>query len=229
LLVLLAQLFLSRLRRLKRPAPLPWAMVAATVVELIGVAAGESFWRHYLLGLVPMAALGAGLSIGCQRPGWRRSRLLVVSSVIVTAVASPTIAIAHARSSSEAYTTGRWVAESADAGDSIVVPLSHANVVEAAGLRPGYPYSWSLPARTLDPQLRLLARTLNGPAGPTWVVRWDPTGTWGLDPRGTVDEALRTHYRTVATVCGHPVWLHRGDSRSLAAVPAAGSCDAGSP
>jgi hypothetical protein len=126
-----------------------------------------------------------------------------------------------------AYTTGRWVAASARSGDTLVVPYSHANVIDAAGLAPGYPYAWSLPTRTLDPHLDLLTRTLDGRAAPTWVVPWDGLHTWGLDPGHRVDAALRTHYRPVAVVCGHTAWLHDGATRQLAPIPPSSACGSG--
>jgi len=101
-----------------------------------------------------------------------------------------------------------------------VVPFSHPNVIEAAGLGSPYPYSWSLPVRTLDPGLVLLTKTLDRRDGaPTWVVRWDGPHAWGLDRRDRLGHALAQHYRQVAVVCGHPVWLHRGLHRSVAPLP----------
>jgi len=227
LLLLAAHLGWSHRRRLLHLDPLPWAVAATAAVEAVGVLAGENFWPHYLIGMVPMVALAAGLGARRRSPGRRWTRRLVVLAVATTAVASPGAAIVSAAGSSEAWTTGRWVAASAHAGDSLVVPLTHANVIEASGLTPVYPYAWSLPARTLDPDLALLSSTLAGAAAPTWVVRWDPAHTWGLDPAGRVDAALHAHYRSVAVVCGHTVWLHDGMHRSLAPLPSASACGVG--
>jgi hypothetical protein len=186
-----------------------------------------NFWPHYLIALVPMVALSAGLSANRRTPGWRWTRGLVVVAAAVTAVGAPVAAVLAASESSATYTTGRWIAESAETGDTLVVPFTHANVIEAAHLAPAYPYAWSLPTRTLDPQLTLLTSTLTGPGAPTWVVRWDAPHTWGLDPGNRVDRALHARYRAVAVVCGHTVWLHDGLSRRLAAVPPTSSCGAG--
>jgi hypothetical protein len=109
-----------------------------------------------------------------------------------------------------------WLHASARPGDTIAVPFTHANVIDMSGLAPGYPYSWSLPVRTLDPRLTLLRSTLAGAHAPTWVVRWDPPHSWGLDPHNRIGKVLRRHYREVATACGHPVWLHDGVRRHLA-------------
>jgi hypothetical protein len=239
LLLLGGHLAFSHRRRLLRLDPLPWAVAATGGVELVGVFAGANFWSHYLIALIPMVALAAALSVNSRAPGARWTRRLVVLAVAVTAVASPVAAVNAAQGSSQAYTTGRWVARAAAPGDTIVVPFTHPNVINASGLTPGYPYAWSLPVRTLDPQLTLLTHDLNarphsGPgagrgdrSAPTWVVRWDLPHPWGLDPHHRVDAALHAHYRAVAVVCGHTVWLHDGIHRHLSATPPPSACGAG--
>jgi hypothetical protein len=227
LLFLLAHLAVAHLGRLRRLDPPPWAVAATAGVELVGVLAGENFWPHYLIALIPMVALAAGLSVNRRMPGWRWTRRLVVASAVTTALVSPVAAIGAAGASSQPSTTGRWVAASAQPGDTLTVPFTHANVIAAAGLEPSYPYSWSLPVRTLDPDLSLLTSTLTGPTAPTWVVPWDDLHTWGLDLSNQVEAALGTDYRPVAVVCGHPVWLHDGVNRHLATVPSASACGAG--
>ncbi|MCY7400706.1 MAG: hypothetical protein LH477_07085 [Nocardioides sp.] len=227
LLVLLLHLGWSHRRRLRHMDPLPWAVTATAVVEAFGVVAGGNFWPHYLVALIPMVALTAGLSVHLRVPGWQWTRRLVVVAAATTALISPVSAVIAATGSSQAYTTGRWVAASAEPGDSLVVPFTHANVIDASGLSPAYPYAWSLPARTLDPNLTLLTGTLTGPAAPTWVIRWNPAHTWGLDPDNRVDEALDAHFRAVAEVCGHTVWLHEGIDRRLATTPSTSACGVG--
>ncbi len=220
-------LALSHRRRLLLLDPLPWAVAATASVELFGVLAGENFWSHYLIALIPMVAFAAGLSVNSRAGGSRWTRRLVVLAAGVTAVVSPIAAVNAAEDSSQAYATGRWIAAAAAPTDTVVVPFSHANVINDAGLHPGYPYAWSLPLRTLDPQLALLTRTLDGPAAPTWVVRWDDAHTWGLDPGDRVDASLHAHYRAVGFVCGHVVWLHDGVHRPLAPLPDASTCGLG--
>jgi hypothetical protein len=145
---------------------------------------------------------------------------VAVLAVLTTLVSAPIGAVVVHTHQSHPDQVGRWLASSADRSDTVVVPFTHANVIEASGLSSPYPYSWSLPVRTLDPGLTLLTHTLTSRQGaPTWVVQWDSPHTWGLDPRDHVTHALQTHYREVAVVCGHPVWLHRGVHRALPVVP----------
>lgn len=224
LLLLVVHLGWTHRRRLGDADPLAWAVAGTVAVEALGVLAGANYWRHYLIALIPMVALTAGLGADRRAPGWWRTRLLVAVAAAVTAVASPVAAVAATTGSDEAYPTGIWLAASARPGDTVVVPFTHADVIDASGLTPAYPYAWSLPVRTLDPGLSLLSTTLTGPDAPTWVVRWDNPHAWGLDPDNRIAAALHTHYRRVAEVCGHPVWLHDGLDRPLVATPSVPAC-----
>jgi hypothetical protein len=223
MVVLAVQLLVSQRRALVSRSALVRAVTAAACLELLGVLLGANYWPHYLIGLIPMVVLAAGLACSRWAPGHRWTRRVVLACVATTMLAGPVGAVAVHTYRSHPYLVGRWVAASADHADTVVVPFSHANVIEASGLNSPYPYAWSLPLRTLDPGLVLLTKTLDRRHGaPTWVVRWDAPDAWGLDPRGHLTRALATHYRQVAVVCGHPVWLHRGLHRSIAAVP--GGC-----
>ncbi len=224
-LAVLGALLLSTHRsRLAGLSPVPTALAVAGLVEVAGVVGGGNFWLHYAIGTVPTIALAAGLAARPGQRAARRARSVVVYAALVTAVVSPAAALVAAHTPSAPFTTGRWLAHSSRPGDTLVVPYTHANVIEASGLTPVYPYSWSLPARTLDPHLDLLVRTLDSSARPTWVVVWDDLQLWGLDGRHRVERALAAHYRPVASVCGHRVWLRDHVDRSPAAGPPPGAC-----
>jgi len=229
MMLLVGQLVTSRWRALLRPSPLVWAVTGAAAIELAGVLLGANYWPHYVIGLIPMVALVTGLAASSPVPGlstraWRGhhgTQAVAILAILTTLVAAPIGAVAVHTYGSHSYQVGRWLASSAQRIDTVVVPFTHANVIEASGLSSPYPYSWSLPVRTRDPGLTLLTDTLTRPQGgaPTWVVRWDAPHTWGLDPHDHVGRALEAHYREVAVVCGHPVWLHRGVHRSLPVLP----------
>jgi hypothetical protein len=87
-------------------------------------------------------------------------------------------------------------------GDTAVVLYGDASLFEDTGLRPAYPYLWTLPQRVMDPHLRRLAATLDGPARPRFVIVRMSLDPWGQDPRGRVRHAVATHYRVVAHVDG---------------------------
>jgi 4-amino-4-deoxy-L-arabinose transferase-like glycosyltransferase len=218
LLVLLA---LGHVRRLRRLSPLAWAFAAAVSIELAGILGGGNFWAHYLIGLIPTVALASGLAARRRQPVRRWVRPVVVLALLASLVTGPFWAVVEARvnGTSSGVSTAQWLRASAQPGDTLVIPYTHADVLGLSGLAPAYPFSWSLPIRTRDPHLTLLVDTLRARDAPTWVVRWDPPHLWGLDPGNRVEDALRRHYREVATVCGHGVWLHRGATRTLAPVP----------
>ena len=77
-------------------------------------------------------------------------------------------------------------------------------------MRSPYDQLWSLPMRTLDPHLARLRAVLRGPAAPTWVVAWGDLDSWNIDAHDRTRLELATHYRRVAQVCGHAVYLHDG-------------------
>jgi len=83
-------------------------------------------------------------------------------------------------------------------------------VFETTGLRPAYPYLWTLPQRVLDPHLSRLVRTLDRPRGPTFVVVRSTPDSWDLDPHDRVGRALARHYRRAARVAGDSIYVARG-------------------
>jgi hypothetical protein len=217
---LLVLLGLGHVRRLRRLSPLSWAITAAATVELVAILGGGNFWAHYLIGLIPTVALASGLAARRRQPVRRWVRPVVVFALLASVLPAPVWAVVEHRvnSTSSTVTTADWLRASAHPGDTLVVPYTHADVLDLSGLTPGYAFSWSLPIRTRDPDLTLLVDTLSGRHAPDWVVRWDSAHLWGLDPTDRVEQALERHYRTVATVCGHAVWLHRGLHRTLAPI-----------
>jgi hypothetical protein len=208
---------------LRSRSPLAWALTGTAGFELVALIGGGNFWPHYALAFIPVLAVSAGLAARHGWPGWARTRRLIGLVAVSAAVISPLAAVVHGPG--KAWEVGHWISQSSRTDDSIVVTYTHPNVVAASGLRPAYPYLWSLPIRTLDPHLATLTSTLEGPNGPTWVVGWDRHDSWGLDHAGQLDRALASHYQLVAHVCRHPVWLRSDMTRELAPLPS--TCDGG--
>jgi 4-amino-4-deoxy-L-arabinose transferase-like glycosyltransferase len=225
LLVLAAHLAWHGRHALRNGRPLAWALAGTVGFELASLLGGANFWPHYTLAFIPALSIGAGIATGEGRAGWRETRRIVAGMAVLTAVISPIAAVTHPPG--EAWTVGRWVKQSSTAADSIVVTYTHPNVVDASGLRPGYPYVWSLPIRVLDPHLALLTSSLDSPAGATWVVVWDPPQMWDLNRAEQLNRALHEHYDLVAHVCGHPVWLRSNTTRELAPLPEPAACEGG--
>lgn len=197
-----------------RAVPVMAGVGAVSLVDAASIALGGSYWTHYLLQLVPGAALAAGVLAGRSREGrrsWapRVALLTVVLSAALSSIVALPGALAHGcgSGSAGAATTAAWLREHAQPGDSVVPVYGGANTLLASGLRPWYPYLWSLPVRVLDPELHRMGSALTGPAAATWVVQSLPTSSWGLDADEIVRERLRLGYRRVATVCGRQLHL----------------------
>lgn len=205
-------------RRRPGPDPVLLATLALLVVEVAGVVGGGSYWDHYLLALVPGVSLVVAMA--AQAPGPR----LLAAAVAVTA-ASAVVAggVTLARQTEQPLgheaRLAAWLHAARQPGDTGLVVHGQPQVLEMGGLRPAYPYLWSLPTRVLDPRLARMTATFGAPAGPDWVVELGPLDTWSLDPTGSAQRALDLHYRQVATVCGFPVLLRDDEHRSLPPPP----------
>jgi hypothetical protein len=218
-LAAVALVALWRLRRKYRD-PVVLATTGMLLVALVGVAGGGSYWPHYLITLVPATVLLVARAVGVRsgRVPWVPLAIAVAfGSAMVSVVASTTSA--DTQYASPQIQLASWLRAASAPGDSAVVAYGQAQIMQASGMQPAYPYLWSLPVRTLDPELRTLARRLSQDDGPDWFVEWHPVGTWSLDSEGRVARALADHYRYVAQVCGTPVYLRLGNQRVLPPLP----------
>jgi hypothetical protein len=206
-------------RAVRAGQPVAWALAAGFSVEIVGVALGGSYWRHNLIGMIPMVALGAGLAAAQHGRSVRQLQVVVVVASAITLLSSPVLAAADHRQGDDEHRIGRWLAASAEPDDTAVVTYSHPNVLQESGLATPYPFAWSLPVRTLDPNLMRLHLLVVGNRPPTWLVQWDELGAWGLDSDGRFADAVRRRYTMVGEICGHPVWLRDGVRRELAERP----------
>jgi hypothetical protein len=198
-----------------RGPPVAWAVAATLAFESLSIAVGGSYWQHYLLQLAPMLALGVGVW-AADSVRLRTAAVLIVASAVVSTTYTVDTGSAFGRSG---YAVGSWVRRSATAGDTATVLYGNADVQQASGLASPYQQLWSLPMRTFDPHLRRLRHVLVGPRAPTWVVIWGGLDMWHIDPRDRTGLELATHYRRVADLCGHSVYLRDGVQRRFASPP----------
>ena len=206
--------------RLRSGDPVTLAIAAMVAFELVSAALGGGFWPHYLIGLVPGAALLMGAVAGSERVRVRAGAALLAFAVASTVAATAVDSSAYNPDPTvRRYPVADWLHQARHVGDSGTVIYGHADILANAGLRPVYPYLWGLPTRTLDPQLDRMVRQLRGRRAPDWVITWNPIGTYGLDTTGRGQAALDAHYRLAATVCDVPVYLHRGVHRILPPPP----------
>lgn len=199
-------------RRLRGPvAP---ALLATMVFGTASILAGGSYWPHYLVELVVPVALGTGLLATTRRR--LTSSLVAVVAVLAAAAWGGVLVM---RIVTPGAVVGSAIARSAHPRDTLVTVFGNANVVRTSGLRSPYPYLWALPARILDPRMRILDRVLSGSHHPTWVVAENRSVPAWLN-RGVVGAVLQHDYRAVGRVCGKIVYLHDGQHRR----PLVGTC-----
>ncbi|MEO6511619.1 MAG: hypothetical protein ABIO16_11555, partial [Nocardioides sp.] len=205
-------------RPLRGRDPLSVATGALVAWEVVGILGGGSYWSHYLVGLVPGVVMV--VAVTATRGRWSRRlgacalAFTVTSALLATGLQAGTARTREARPD-RVDVVGTWVSDAARPGDTGTVLYGNADLLLIAHLTPGTDQLWSLPTRTLDPRLVGLNRQLNGPTPPTWVLQPMPLDTWGLDPDHLVLATLTLRYRVVATVCGIPIYLHRGQHRIL--------------
>lgn len=218
--------FATAWRRLLRGEGAPAAVGLMIVAGLPAIALGGSYWVHYLLELVPAAALAAALLSGSATS--RHWGAPVLALVVTSAVLSTTVTAVRADRAQASGTsascagsrasaaTGRWLAASAAPADTVLTVYGDATVVQTSGLRPASPYLWSLPVRVFDRHLNDLTAALSGRHAATWVVITLPPRSWGLDARDQLEQALAAGYQPVGAVCGQRVYLRSGAQRALA-------------
>jgi 4-amino-4-deoxy-L-arabinose transferase-like glycosyltransferase len=195
-----------------------------TLLLLFGLAAitaGGSFWPPYLLQLAPASVLAAGVlaPLSSAAGSWmRRCSRMVVAAAAVGTVAS---VVVHATVPHVWYSQriGEWLVASKAAGDTGFVAYGLPSVLESADMPSPYPYVWSVPMRTYDPEQTRLRATLAGPRAPSWIVQATDLNAWHIDDGSELRDLIRDRYRIVATICGHRVWLRQDLTRELSAPP----------
>ncbi len=211
---------LSRTWAGKEPVALGIGVMFATAA--VSVALGGSYWSHYLLQLVPAAALGTARMSRGAPPSLKAPRV-AVSIVLLSSLASSGTALASPQASSEdalTTTVAGWLSRAARPHDSLLITYGHATTYYESGLPPSYPFVWTLPMRTLDPGLALLRHQVTEPDGPVWLLEWSSLDSWSLAPPGSLPAVADAHYRQVQDVCGVRVFLRDGLQRSIPAAPA---------
>ncbi|TCI98641.1 hypothetical protein [Aeromicrobium sp. IC_218] len=189
---------LPRRGAVRRPSlPLVLAL-AVLVTELVVVAGGGSYWRHYLVGTVPgLALLLAATLERSPRPS-RLVRLAVTGTAASALVALvPSLATAQAPTDDDRLVT--YLHENAGPEDTAVTAFGNPALLREAGLTSPYEHLWSLPVRVRDPRLDELRGVLERER-PTWVLVSGPTlRTWGVDA-AAAQIVLDRDYAVVAVI-----------------------------
>ncbi len=113
------------------------------------------------------------------------------------------------------HDTGVALREVAEPGDTLVVYGGRADLQLESGLSSPYAYLWSLPMRTLDPDLSELRELIGGDAPPTWIVEWVGFRHWDGRAGARLEQLVQEHYVRAGTACGdRAIWLLRGVERA---------------
>ena len=189
------------------------ALAAVAAYDAISIALGGGYWLHYLVeGVVPLAVwTGVAVARGAVAP--RLATLLVgavsVVALVVTGLHPPT---------SDGQQIGAAIARVAQPGDTLTTLYGEPQVNLAAGLPSPYQNLWSLPIKTLDPQLTGLDAVLSGPTAPTWLVVSHNIDSWGLDTART-QALIAADYHPVAQIEGQTIYLRDGAPRAVPSGP----------
>ena len=191
----------------------PWdaavlALMATVAYDGVSIAIGGAYWLHYLVEIVVPLAIWAGVLVS-RGALWPRVATLVVTAVSLVALAFTAL---HP-STSSGQQVGAGIARVARPGDTLTTLYGEPQVNLAAGLPSPYQNLWSLPTKTLDPQLTGLDTVLSGPTAPTWLVVAHGVSSWGLDTVRT-QTLISTDYHPVAQVDGQTIYLHDGADRA---------------
>lgn len=192
---------------------LAWAVLAMTAWEMFGVAAGGSYWLHYLTGLVP----GAAMMVAIARPGpWpKRVMSLVVAYMTAASVSVWVYDLATGAGASSEVRVMSYLRAHAKPSDGVVVGFGHPDIVAGSGLQSPYEHLWSLPVRVRDPRLVELERVMAGPSAPRWVVvAGDSLDTWGLDA-APAQQYLERHYVEQVAYGDWHIWQRHGGPKGL--------------
>jgi 4-amino-4-deoxy-L-arabinose transferase-like glycosyltransferase len=197
------------------------ALTAATgallLTDTVALVYGGSFWRDYLFPVLPGTALAAALLVARPDPGGRRMRRAIVAmgvSCLACLAGWTALNVAGLQEFHE-HDTGVALAEAAEPGDTLVVFGGRADLQLASGLRSPYEHLWSLPMRTLDPDLDELGGVVAGSDAPTWLVEWVDFTTWSDAGGARLRQLVEERYVEHGSGCdGRPVWLRRGVDRA---------------
>ena len=172
-----------------------WTAVVLVTWELVAVAAGGSFWLHYLVELVPGLAVVMALTTEVPCPRLVPSTWLVLGATVASCVVGLGVVAtgSHAPPAAVVAATG-YLRDHAHLGRTAVVTFGRPSILVAAGMRSPYPLLWSLPMRVQDPRLRELAPLLRH-RRTEWVLTNDVAmRAWGMTGL-PADRVLARNYR----------------------------------
>lgn len=200
-------------------AYLTWVAAGLLLWEALSVAAGGSYWLHYLVGVVPglvlVLALGlrrrSAVTVPGSAPGGSLVTVALVAVVVSAVVGLGVVSVRPTPRQADEQAVIDYLRVHREEPRTGLVAFGDASLLEAAGLSSPYPYLWSLPVRVRDPGLHLLDRVLRGDSAPAWVVRHGSSlASWGIDA-GRADLLLGRRYTVVFSSGDFQVLARRSD------------------
>lgn len=215
----------------------PAATVAALVmlaVDLAAIALSGSFWRPYLFTLVaPLMLLWAcvrvadlpdlrdGDTLALRAPDrWHpRREVLLVALCVGSSIVSLAVWTSNTWYNGDPprqYEVGRAIGQVAGSDDTLVVYGGRADLQWASGLDSPYEHLWSLPMRTMDPELEQLRTLLAGPDAPEWFVTTVGLDAWDGVGERALSQVLARRYVDVGGGCEGIVVRRLADAPEVA-------------
>ncbi len=219
-LALLSWQLLVACHRVRHRHSLRLALFVMWLYAVLGISVGASWWRHYLLALVPVLAMGAALSTQRVAPRLRThfAPTIAVLASVLSAIIGGILLFSGTLKGYDEQVIAGYLKEAAAPSDGIFVAYGRPSIIWEAGLQTPYRYSWSLPMRGRDPDLTHLVDTLTGPDAPTWLIEYGDFNWWQIDTEA-FQEARESRYHVVATICGHDIYLLDDAVRQLPPTP----------
>ncbi|MQW76009.1 hypothetical protein GHK92_08990 [Nocardioides sp. dk4132] len=211
--------FVVHLRgELRDDAPLAAATAAMLAYDAFGMVLGGSFWPDYLFALVPSAALAAALLSRHRSRRGQAMRGMIVLAALSCVVSVSVWAVYNLTGHQETdeARVGTAVRDVAEPGDTLTVFGGRADLQMSSELDSPYEQLWSLPMRTLDPDLADLRALVSGPDAPTWLIEWFPFTAWNQEAGELLRRDVEERYVPEETRCGEgdaTIWRLRDVER----------------
>ncbi len=208
--------FLLRYLPIWRVTPhLASAALAIGLYDTLGLALSGSYWRPYLLPLIPAMTVACALLV---KDNGAPIRAIAMYAMVASLWAIPTSGFQTA-SGWDVYAeraTGEGIGAASEPGDTLFIYGGRANIQLASGLDSTYPYLWSLPMRTLDPSLDQVNAMLAGENPPTWIVASANFDAWSQVGHRELIARVGRDYTIWAVDCqGDVVYLRNGIDRPV--------------
>jgi hypothetical protein len=210
------QLVVAAVTRSEGPYALRIALIVMVFYACFSIAAGASYWTHYLQQLVPVLALGAALA-SRRTYRWLGGHAAATCAALASkAAAMLGIVFALTGHGVNAWGQRRWRLPAHRFGPRDSIMLAYGVPERDPDVRAHHAVPVLLePAdQGSGPDLTEYVRVLDGRQAPIWLVEVGEFDWWGIDTR-QFQYARATRYRVVARVGGHDIDSRDGLTRRL--------------